>query len=60
MISYRGYKINTERINGRWQATVLPITPDLPILREYLFDLSGSQPEALVEIRSRIDRLLKC
>jgi len=59
VIDYRGYRINTENVNGHWHVTVWPMLPDLPILRRYLLLLAqATETEALSEIKRKIDRLL--
>jgi hypothetical protein len=48
-----------EQVDNHWQTAARPMSPDLPILARYRTALiQSTQPDAVAEIRQRIDRLL--
>jgi hypothetical protein len=56
---YRGYILSLERQHGSMLVSVSPATPDLPILRRYLFESAAqSEREAMAEAKARVDKIL--
>jgi hypothetical protein len=56
---YRGYKIEVKPNGRAWVVSVVPQTPELPILRWNSFRAPlGSERDAIAEAQRRVDRLL--
>ena len=58
-IEYRGYRIKAEREGRAWRVAVSPQSSDLPLMRNYSYEIrAASLDEAVSNVRTRIDLLL--
>jgi hypothetical protein len=56
---YRGYIVGLHPEHGPMLVSVSPTTPDLPILRRYLFEIAAqTELEAMAEAKARVDKIL--